>query len=76
MHFSVIYTIIICLPVAVSKMQVTILARSSREMSQTVRIDSTFSLRKDVHAILLPQNYLVLNFTSSKSLLQPNKINS
>ena len=34
-----IYTIIGCLSVGVSKLQVAILARSSWEMSQTVRID-------------------------------------
>ena len=48
-------------------MQVPILARSSREMSQTVRIDSTFSLRKNVHTMLLPQHYfcyLVLNLVA------------
>ena len=48
-------------------MQVPILARSSREMSQTVRIGSTFSLRKNVHTMLLPQKYfcyLVLNLVA------------
>ena len=33
------YTIILIKSVAISKLQVAILARSSREMSQTVRID-------------------------------------
>ena len=39
MVYDVIYTIIILKYVRVSKVQVAILARSSREMSQTVRIN-------------------------------------
>ena len=36
---AIIYTIILLKSIAVRKLQVAILARSSREMSQTVRID-------------------------------------
>ena len=42
----IIYTIILLKTVAVRKLQVAILARSSREMSQTVRIDSFLSLAR------------------------------
>ena len=46
MH-STIYTIILHLSVAVRKLQVAILARSSREMYQTVRIDWQYILSRD-----------------------------
>ena len=45
-------------------------------MSQTARIDSTFSLLKNVLTILLSQFFLLPGVElSSKSLLLPNKMN-
>ena len=64
------------LSVAVSKLQVTILARSSREMSQTVRIESTsshefafqFGIEMFLYAKNTKNNYRE-NRLSRKSLL-------
>ena len=56
-----VYTIILLKSVAVSKVQVAILARLFREMSQTVRIDWQYILSQ-VRVTVRPSNF----FTSEK----------
>ena len=53
-----IYTIILLKSVSVSKRQAAILARSSREMSQTVRIDLKHILSL-VHVLVQPRNFCI-----------------
>ena len=48
----------LCLTVAVSKVQVAILARSFRDMSQTVRIDGKHILSR-VRVSVRPSNFVI-----------------
>ena len=54
----IIYTIILLISVGVRKLQVAILARSSREMSQTVRIDWQYILSR-VRVSVRPSNFFI-----------------
>ena len=49
----------VCLSVAVRSLQVAILARSSQEISQTVRIDC-HSFLSCVHVAVRPSNFFIL----------------
>ena len=60
LHLAIIYTIILLKSVGVRKLQVAILARSSREMSLTVHIVCHYILSR-VRVSLRPRNFLYAN---------------
>ena len=71
-NLIIIYTTIplnvsACLPVALRKLQVTILTRSSRDISQTVRIDC-YSFQSRVHISIRPSEFLYRRKTYKKTI--------
>ena len=64
-----VYTIILHKSLAVSNLQVAILARSSREMSQTVRIDWKHFLSR-VRVSVRPSNFFIRENTQKLSRRQ------